>query len=92
MVWLRRATAITVACGLLGYAEMLGPRGLSVIAVGYMALPMIAILYGDPWGSSKAESLGISGYDTIIDVLGWLLLFCTPLVLHAFKWKLELGQ
>lgn len=92
MTRLRRSIAIILAGGFLAYAEMLGPRGLGCVAAVFMILPMAAILFGDRAGSSNAELLGVRGYEMIVESLGWIVLFCTPLLLHAIKWKLELVQ
>lgn len=84
-----RAISVVLAVGFAGYAATLSPPGLWLVAVVYMALPLAAIWFGDPFGTA-AELIGFERYDRIVKALGWMALCLTPAVVHLYQWRLRL--
>jgi hypothetical protein len=84
--------SVVVAAGMLIYAQVIGPPGLAFYAAGYLAIPLFAIWFGDPIFGDEAESLGYGWYNTVVRLLGWLLLCLTPLVLRSVVWRFSLGS
>ena len=89
---LDRWISLLLATSFAIYSVLLRPASLLIMAVVYMALPMVAIWFGDELGSVKG---GFRQFDSptpgvIVRICGWLLLLLTPIVVKCFKLRMEL--
>jgi hypothetical protein len=88
----RRVISAILAIGFVAYAESLTPPGLWIVAVFYMLAPMSAIWFGDLFEGDIAEIIGFERYAFLLQILGWLALCLTPVVVYLYKWRLELWR
>jgi hypothetical protein len=75
------------------FALLLQPTSMVIYAIGYMVIPLAAIWYGDYLGSFfSGWRLNLPTPGIMVKLVGWILLFLTPLAVYAFKLRLELGE